>query len=505
MVRHLKLLSIFMLVLGSIAFGILLAEGVDLGRSTPQSGAAPAATALAAGTDWSPPGSFADIVDRVNDSVVFVQVTEVGKRSAMPHPPLGPEGRDFFDYFRQPDQQRDDEFRREGGGSGFIVDADGWILTNNHVIEGATKVTVKLDDDRQFEAEVRGTDALLDVALIKIDGAGALPTVPLGDSDALRVGDWVLAIGNPFIYEHTVTAGVVSHKGRATGNPFQRFIQTDAAINFGNSGGPLLNTRGEVVGISTAISAIGQNIGFAIPINMVKTIMPDLKEKGRVARGFLGVNPQEIDEKLKGAFPGLPSTKGALVVDVEPDSPASTAGMQVDDVIVEFDGKPVKNRQDLFSIVGSTPPGAAVGVKVLRETKKGSGKWGEVALKATLVERQDETAGASEGDENPHAPSVEPSGERLGIEVEEISPHARQALDLPARVQGVVVVRVSASGPAADAGLSQGDVITEVNGRPVSGAASLGRELSGVGAGDRVRLRVYHQGAPRYVVVEISK
>ena len=508
MVRNIKLASIFVLVVSSIAFGMILAEGLGtdfLGRRgdvAETESWAPGTTALASEVEAATPGSFADVVERVNSAVVFVQVTEVGRR-----PPgfggNGPGG-NLWDFFREPEGEPGEEFRREGGGSGFIIDKDGWILTNHHVIEDATRVVIKMADDRELEAEVRGTDRLLDVALLKVESKEDLPVVALGDSEKMRVGDWVLAIGNPFIYEHTVTAGVVSHKGRSqAGNPFQRYIQTDAAINFGNSGGPLLNVRGEVVGINTAISAVGQNIGFAIPINTVKTIMGELKETGRVARGFLGVNPQEIDDKLRKAFPGLPTSKGALVVVVEEDSPADKAGMKVDDVIVEFDGEPIRSREDLFRVVAATPPGTDVKVKVLREDGRGSGKWVEKTLSTELIERPEAGEAPAESPRRPGRREL--PGKKLGLQVDEIPREARERLGVPAGVSGVVVVKVEASGPSADAGISQGDVIAQVNGVTVDGIDEFADALADVEAGSLLRLRLYHQGVPRYVAVEVRE
>lgn len=524
MVRHIKLASIFFLVVASIVFGMLLAEGLEtdvLARlrslpsatgATPDGHATLGTTALAAGEPALP--SFAEVVEQANPSVVFVGVTEVGRRQGRgermmpfgqpdgPGGPGGDDGEDPFNFFppRGREDGEDRDFRREGGGSGFIIDKAGWILTNNHVIQGATKVTVKLGDEREFQAEVRGTDPILDVALLKIDAKGDLPVAELGDSESLRAGDWVLAIGNPFVYEHTVTVGVVSHKGRASQNPFSRFIQTDAAINFGNSGGPLLNIRGEVIGINTAISAVGQNIGFAIPINNVKAIMGQLKEKGKVARGFLGVSPQDLDGDLMGAFTGIPVDKGALVVDVEKGSPAAEAGLKVDDVIVKVNDAAVATREDLFHVVGATPPGTKVALSIVREEKKGSGKWIEKTLAATLRERDDAIAGQEpEGEDAP--PRQGRPGMKLGLRIEPLTPEARRQLRVPDEVQGVAVAHVFASGPAADAGITIGDVITEVNGSPITTGSELASALESAKEGTVLRLRLFHQGRPRVVAI----
>ncbi|MFN7972249.1 MAG: trypsin-like peptidase domain-containing protein [Acidobacteriota bacterium] len=503
MVRSFKLGSIFALCFASILFGAVLGGGLESLRHPAASPHAKGSwlphRALAAGADGMP-ASFADIAEEVNPAVVFVQVTEVGRREQQ-LPPGIPE--EFHKFFRIPQQgePEDDEFRREGAGSGVIIDPSGWILTNNHVIQSATKVMVKLADDRQFKAEVKGADRDLDVALLKIDGQN-LPVAALGDSDALRVGDWVMAIGNPFVYEHTVTVGVVSHKGRSNGNPFQQFIQTDAAINFGNSGGPLLNTRGEVVGINTAISSVGQGIGFAIPINRVKDIMEDLKSKGKVARGFLGVTPQSIDEDLVASFK-LPSKDGALVVEVKEDTPAERAGIQVDDVITAVEGKPVKNREDLFHIVGATTPETNVAIRVLRENGKGSGRWAEKTLTARLEERNAKSLGEPEDEEAPGDHEGVP-GKKLGVDVSELGPEMRRELRVPEKVRGCVVTRVSPSGAAADAGISEGDVIVEIDGRPVADATQFKDVVAQLKPGAKARLRLYHQGAPRVLTITVG-
>ena len=310
------------------------------------------------------PFSFADIVRKEKTAVVNISTTQKGSQSEefLPgdHPPL----KDFFgNTFPK-------EFRGQSLGSGFIIKKDGLILTNNHVIEKAEKIIVRLSDEREFEATVVGRDEKTDLALIKITNHENLPIVRLGDSDQLDVGEWVIAIGNPFGLEQTVTVGIVSAKGRAIGNgPFDDYIQTDASINPGNSGGPLFNINGEVVGINTAMNPSGQGIGFAIPINQVKKILGQLETNGKISRGWLGVMIQELNEELARSF-HLKDKSGALISEVFENSPAIKAGLERGDVIVEFDGKEIVQMRMLPLIVASTPIGKEVNLKVIRNGKE---------------------------------------------------------------------------------------------------------------------------------------
>ena len=342
-------------------------------------------------------------------------------------------------------------------GSGFIVDRDGLILTNNHVVENAEKIIVKLSDGREFEAKVVGRDPKTDIAVIKINSEGNLPTAPLGDSDRLEVGEHVLAIGNPFGLEHTVTAGIVSAKGRNIGaGPYDNFIQTDASINPGNSGGPLINTRGEVVGINAAIfSQSGGNIGigFTIPINLVKELMPQLKEDGKVTRGWLGVAIQNVTPPIAESL-GMDKATGALVANVSKDGPAERGGIKVGDVITEFDGRKVKESKDLPIIVARTPVGKKVSVKVLREGK-------EIVLPLTIDELMEKEVIAS----------VKGKG-RLGLTVQLVTPQIAESLGLDS-TDGVVITSVEPGSPGDEAGLRRGDVILEVDRKPIRGVKGL--------------------------------
>jgi len=323
--------------------------------------------------------SFADIVRKEKPAVVNISTTQkapVGE-GLLPedHPPLG----DFFGNIIPK------EFKGESLGSGFIIKKNGLILTNNHVIEKADKIIVRLSDEREFEARVVGRDEKTDLALIKISDPNNFPTARLGDSDQLDVGEWVVAIGNPFGLEQTVTVGIVSAKGRAIGNGlFDDYIQTDASINPGNSGGPLFNIKGEVIGINTAINPSGQGIGFAIPINQVKKVLDQLEIFGKIKRGWLGVLIQELNDDLARSF-HLKNKNGALISDVFENSPASKAGLQRGDVIVEFDGKKVTQMRTLPLIVAETPIGKEVNIKTVRD-----GKERTVAVRIGPMEEKEE-------------------------------------------------------------------------------------------------------------------
>ena len=399
------------------------------------------------------PQSFADLIEKVKPAVVNVSTTSTVTLSGSPFRHFfgpddeGPFGDFFKRYFGDiPDRK----MKQSSLGSGFIIDKDGFIITNNHVVEGADEIKVKLADGREFKARVVGRDPKTDLALIKISSVFKnLPVLPLGDSDRMRVGDWVLAMGNPFGLEHTVTQGILSATGRVIGaGPYDNFLQTDAPINPGNSGGPLINLKGEVIGINSAIVATGQGIGFAIPSNMAKTVVPQLREKGKVTRGWLGVSIQSVTPEIAQAF-GLKEPMGALVGDVVPGGPAEAAGIKRGDIIVSFDGRDIKNMPDLPRMVAAAPIGKTVAVKVIR-----SGK--EVGLKVTVTElTEDKVASQGRQKEN-----------QLGLAVDNISPRWMDKFRLKTRT-GVVVVGIAPDGAAAEVGIQPGDIILEVNNRPV--------------------------------------
>jgi len=421
--------------------------------------------------------NIADISERANPAVVNIRATEIirpGKkrRGAGPHDPF-----EFF--FPNPNGRsprgddgggEDDDQRQDSGGSGFIVTDDGYVLTNYHVIEDADKIVVQLaDDNNEYGAKVVGTDPQTDLALLKVDARRKLPTVPLGDSERLRVGEWVIAIGNPLAYDHTVTVGVVSAKGRKLNGlsrdvSLDNYIQTDAAINRGNSGGPLLNLKGEVVGINSAISVAGQGISFAIPINMAREVMTQLREKGKVSRGYLGITIQDIQTEMRPedreVF-GLEGKHGAFIQSVVPDLPADRAGLKEGDAIVTVDGQPINSSDDLIRTISAKVPGAQVALGVIRDGK-------DRKLTAQLADRTDNVTRASreEPDETPEPTTG--SDKRLGVTVENITPESRREFHIESQLKGVVVTRVSQVSDAWERGMREGDVIVQVSRHPVA-------------------------------------
>jgi serine protease Do len=404
---------------------------------------------------------FMALAEKLSPAVVNISIVQ--KSAKQGERPL----RGFRRPFREREPFGTDPFRefferffgelppeaRQSLGSGFIISPQGLILTNNHVVEEADKIKVNLRDEREFEAQVVGRDAKTDLALLKVQAQGDLPTVPLGNSDTLRIGEWVMAIGNPFGLSHTVTAGIVSAKGRIIGaGQYDDFIQTDASINPGNSGGPLFNTRGEVVGINTAIVAGGTGIGFAIPVNLAKELLPQLHEKGKVTRGWLGVMIQKVTPELAQSF-NLQQAAGALVADVVEGSPAAKAGLQRGDIITTFDGSAIHDMHELPRVVANTQVGKQVKVDALRQ-----GKSKTFTVTITALKEDAPTAKASSE-----------TSSQLGMEVQNITSDLAQSLGLRLS-EGVVVADVDDDGPAAEAGIRQGDVVLEVNRQRVRNA-----------------------------------
>jgi serine protease Do len=414
--------------------------------------------------------TFSKLAGKLKPAVVNISTTMVVKQqpSFRGRPsPFGEQDpfREFWEKFFGGEMPR--EFETRSLGSGVIINKEGYIVTNNHVVENAKEIIVTLHNEKDYKAEVIGKDKKTDLALIRIEAEEDLPVAPLGDSDKLGVGEWVLAIGNPFGLAETVTAGIVSAKGRVIGaGPYDDFIQTDASINPGNSGGPLFNFWGEVVGINTAIIAAGQGIGFAIPINLAKEILPQLKEKGRVTRGWLGVGIQGVTSQLAESF-GLKEKKGALVSQVFKDGPAARAGIKQGDIILEFDGKEIGNFGDLPRIVASTPVGKSVTIKVFR-------KGQIISLKATVAEMEEKIEVAKA-----------PSGKPLGITVQNITPEIARSLGLEGEM-GVVVTGVEPGSPAAKAGIRRGDVIHEVNRKPIKDAEDFGQAVETAGGEENI-------------------
>jgi serine protease Do len=380
-------------------------------------------------------------------------------------------------------------------GSGFIIDGQGHILTNRHVIEGADQISVTLNNGKDYDAKLVGKDARTDVALLKIEPKETLTHLRLGDSDQIEVGEWVMAIGNPFgLGGNSVTVGVVSYKGRTmslTRNTGVDMIQTDAAINPGNSGGPLLNTRGEVVGLNTLIVTGGlqqsAGVGFSVPINVAKEILPQLREKGKVVRGWMGVSIQPITEDLARSY-RMAEAKGALISDVTPNSPAEKAGLKPDDVVVEVDGRPVEDNNDLSRYIASRAPGTTVQLKVLRE-----GAQKQVSL--TLGTFPEEVAEDAEEEEE--------GGVQLGMTLRELTPDLAARLELPRSARGVVVMDVEAGSAAEDAGLQRGDIIVSVNGQTVEGPEDFKQEVDKARADGVARLRVRNGNTHRFTVLKL--
>lgn len=417
---------------------------------------------------------FADVVERVNAAVVNIDATS--NRPGTVHQGFPRRGDDPPRPFDGPSR---------GAGSGFIIDREGFILTNHHVIENAERITVTLADGRAFRAQVVGTDPAIDVALLKISGAQDLPEAPLGNSDGLRVGEWVCAIGNPLGYVHSVTVGVVSFIGRKLFDPsLDDYIQTDAAINFGNSGGPLINTRGEVIGINSAVSSRTNNIGFAVPINQAVSILPQLKADGKVSRGYLGVLLTDVTPDLRRGL-NLSVARGALVEDFAAEAPAERSGLRVYDVIIDVDGRDIGSNDDVVRDISARPPGTVVKLQVLRDDKR-------LTLPVRLAERPNPSrAGADELPGGGAPPAPDEPEPPLGLIVRDIDRAATTRFHLPPGLQGVWIYRVDPTGAAFSLPLRRGLVITEINRRPIRSVADYERVVSTVKPGDVLAIYFY--------------
>ena len=485
--RRFRMTTVAAVALAAMALGMVLTGGLGV---TPQGSAerlSPSAPPPAeAQTAVTPAGypDFAALAERVMPAVISVLTTDTVTRSDMRqfHRDVDP-----FDFFFGPNQNPD-MMRprvRRGAGSGFFISADGLAITNNHVVEGADSIKVRLasDDASQLPAKVVGRDPATDMALIKVEGKTPFTSLKLGDSDSLRVGEWVMAVGNPLNMPHTVTVGVVSAKGRQLGlspetNSFENFIQTDAAINLGNSGGPLVNLRGEVVGINTAINAAGQNIGFAVPVNTVKNVLTQLKENGKVVRGYLGVNIQNIDQDIQDAF-GLSSREGAFVQSVEDGGPADKGGLEKGDTIVAVNGAAVKETRQLIDAVSAMPPDRKVEIEVVRDGKKKS-------ITVTLGERP-----SASGQDDADGQEKATPASQLGFEVRDLTTRMRRDSEIPSSIEGIVVADVESGSVAEDAGLRPGDVVTEISGKEIASVREFNEALSQVRKGAAFKLYVY--------------
>lgn len=478
-----KKFSIIILCVASLIFGMVIAGLFDTdsrSNATPNQIQKAEATIIQAVDTCCP--NFAEINKKVSPAVVAIYSSKIVKYR---HPFFDD---DFFKYFFGYEKDQGEEEKVQSGGSGFIISPDGYILTNNHVVADADEVDVVLENEEHIKAKVVGKDAPTDLALLKIDYKKPLPHLTLGDSDKLEIGEWVMAVGFPLAYGKTVTVGVISAKERKIGISeksvsFENFLQTDAAINPGNSGGPLVNIRGEVVGVNTAISLAGQNIGFAVPINQFKSIENQLKTKGKVTRGYLGVVITEVTEEIKKAFK-LKEAKGALVQKVEKGSPAEEAGIKHGDIIIKADKKDINKPQDLIDYIASQKPGTNVKVVVLRD-----GKERDFDVKLGLRKE--------EGEEEMEQKEEQGEGRdisKLGITIDEISPRYRSFYRIPEEINGVLVLRVKRISKAYERGLREGDVIMEANGKEIKTPQDLKKVYKSLSKDEYLNLYVYKPG-----------
>jgi serine protease Do len=469
MSRRFTLVSVALTAVVSFLVGAIFAGGrsqSSIAAGAPQKPARIAARApgntVTAGTTSLV--SFADVVERLNPAVVNVDATASGRDTRR--------------------RNADPDAPRRGSGTGFIIDADGSILTNHHVVDRAERISVKLSDGRTLLAHVIGTDPDTDIALIKIEGQTGLPVAPLGDSTMLRMGEWVCAIGNPLGFEHTVTVGVVSFLGRKLfDQSLDNYIQTDAAINFGNSGGPLINARGEVVGINSAISSRASNIGFAVPIATATAILPQLRARGKVSRGYIGVGLREVDPDLERSLK-LTVHRGAMVQDVIAGSPADRAGLQPYDVVVSFDDETVANDDALIRSISSHAPGSAARLQVVRD-----GRPQTFTVKLTERaprEKQDARSEPASGDRSrPDADGV------LGLNVRDLDRQTIDKLELPRPAKGILIARVEPTSAAFDSGIERNTVLLEVNRQRVDTVSEFRRLVRGAHPGDILTLYLY--------------
>ncbi|HSH13496.1 MAG TPA: DegQ family serine endoprotease [Desulfurivibrionaceae bacterium] len=444
------------------------------------------------------PGSFADLVEKMGPAVVNVYTTKVVKGHPSLQLPFGKDGQpqempDFFKkFFDMPEQEQkapEEDMKAQSLGSGVIISADGYIVTNNHVVDDSEEIRVRCTNHEEYDAKIIGRDPKTDVALIKITPKNGLTFVGFGNSDTLRVGDWVIAVGNPFGLENTVTAGIVSGTGRSLGeNPYENFIQTDASINMGNSGGPLFNSKGELVGINTAIySRSGGSIGlgFAIPVNMVKNVVDQLKESGKVTRGWLGVMIQHVTADLAKEF-GLDRPYGALVGEVMKGSPADEAGIKQGDVIIAFMGKVINQMSDLPAMVAQTKVGVKADLTVLRKGVKQT-----ITVKIGKLD-EDQTAGG-EGKSQVN--------EKLGLTLQELTPELAKTMNIKEE-KGLIVSDVAPGSAAAINGIKRGAIILEINQKPVQKLAEFAEILKKTKDGDNLLLLIKEGDHTRFVVLK---
>jgi len=440
------------------------------------------------------PESFSSLAEMVSPAVVNIRTEKIirGGGRVFRHFSRNPFGKNdpfhnFFDRFFD-DEGREREYTQRSLGSGFIIDKDGYIVTNNHVIENADKIKVKLKNGKEFEAEIVGRDPNTDLALIKIKTKNDLPDIKLGDSNALKVGQWVMAIGSPFGLEHTVTAGIVSAKGRVIGSgPYDDFIQTDASINPGNSGGPLINMKGEVVGINTAIQAGGQGIGFAVPINLAKGVIEQLKKYGEVTRGWLGVTIQSLNGDLAEYY-GIKDGKGVLVVDVVSGDPADEAGIKPKDIILEVNDKKVATSRDLTKMIAGIGVGEEVKVKVLRDRK-------EMTFRVRIGKRPETQVAIGRPKKDYE--------DNLGIRVSKLSTETAQKFNIT-NTKGVFVIDIEPGSKGEKAGVLAGDIIKEVNHKPIKTVKDYHKVIKKIKKGKPINMFIWRRSAG-FLVIKLIK
>ena len=442
---------------------------------------------------FNAPASFNHLATMASPAVVNIRTVKTIKGGGpvfrqFQRDPYGKNSpfKEFFERYFGDDMQR--EFKQPSLGSGFIMDETGFVVTNNHVIEDADQIKVKLKDEREFDAKIVGRDPNTDLALLKIKSGRNFPTIKMGDSDALKVGEWVVAIGSPFGLEHTVTAGIVSAKGRVIGSgPYDDFIQTDASINPGNSGGPLLNMKGEVVGINTAIVASGSGIGFAIPINLAKDIIMALKDEGEVTRGWLGVAIQDLNGDMAEYY-GIEDKKGVFVADVFEGDPADQAGIKAKDIILEVNGEKIKTSRQLTGMIARIPVGDRARIKILRDGK-------EKTVKVKIAKRTEDKLSARARPKE--------QAEEFGIRVSDLKPEIMQQFNID-EMSGVIVTHVESGSKGDDAGVRPGDIIKEINRQSVKNTEDYQAILQQLSSGDAVNLFIRRKNAG-FLVAKLTK
>jgi serine protease Do len=440
------------------------------------------------------PENFSQLAEVAKPAVVNIRTekTVQGGGKVFRHffgNPFGGRERDpFKDFFGPFEEGPMKEFKQRSLGSGFIIDQEGFIVTNNHVVEGADQIKVRLANEEEYDATVVGRDPKTDLALIKIEGAKDLVPLPVGDSDAQEVGTWVVAIGSPFGLEQTVTAGIVSAKGRIIGSgPYDDFVQTDASINPGNSGGPLINMNGEVIGINTAIVASGQGIGFAIPINMAKDIIAQLKSKGEVTRGWMGVGIQDLTPELAEYYKVKGET-GVLVTQIFEGDPADKAGIKANDIITAVNGEPVTSSRELSRRIAALGVGQKAKITIMRDGR-------EKTVTVETAKRQDEQTLASKETEN---------DDKLGLSLQSLEPEIAARLGYDEAEKGVLVTGVEGGSKADKAGVQQGDLVKEINRKPVTGMDDFRKQLNQVKKGDPIML-LLKRGQSGFIVAKMTR